>query len=140
MASGGHLDKLAAEYGIHFVAPARRIDGTQPVQGPPYLPSASQEKHGPGHLRLVFGLINTPVNRGNWSSQVLSAVSWLVLNKPDLVEHPDFVSQIRPAESQRVVAASEGHQFASAPTITLAVLLAHELDAAVSAILPGKVA
>jgi len=138
MASGGHLDKLAAEYGIHFVAPARRIEGRNQCKARRTC-QALLKKHGPGHLRLVFGLINTPVNRGNWSSQVLSAVSWLVLNKPDLVEHPDFVSKFDLLNLNALLQRAKDIN-SRAPTITLAVLLAHELDAAVSAILPRKVA
>lgn len=138
MASGGHLDKLAAEYGIHFVAPARRIDGRNQSKARGTC-QALLKKHGPGHLRLVFGLINTPVNRGNWSSHVLSAVSWLVLNKPELVEHPAFVSQFDLLRLDEMLERAKDIN-PSAPTITLAVLLAHELDGSVSAILPGKVA
>lgn len=138
MASGGHLDKLAAEYGIHFVAPARRIEGRSQCKARRTC-QALLKKHGPGHLRLVFGLINTPANRGNWSSQVLSAVSWLVLNKPDLVEHPAFVSQFDLLKLGEMLRRAKDIN-PSAPTITLAVLLAHELDASLSASIPGKVA
>lgn len=136
MASGGQLDKLAAEYGIHFVAPARRVEGRNQCKARRTC-RALLTKHGPAHLRLVFGLINTPVNRGNWSSQVLSAVSWLVLNKPGLVDHPAFVSQFDLLNLKQLLQRAKDIN-PSAPTVTLAVLLAHELDTSVSAILPGK--
>ncbi|WP_434050825.1 MAG: hypothetical protein RDA78_16025 [Roseibium sp.] len=90
-------------------------------------------------MRLVFGLINTPANRGNWSSQVLSAVSWLVLNKPDLVGHPAFVAQFDLLKLDEMLERAKEIN-PSAPTITLAVLLAYELDLSVSTILTGKVA
>lgn len=138
MGAGGYLDKLAAEYGIHFVAPARRIDAQNQCKARRTC-KVLLEKHGPGHLRLVFGLINTPANRGNWSSQVLSAVSWLVLNKPELVAHPAFVPQFDQLQLNQMLQRAKDIN-PSAPTITLAVLLAYELDALVSAILPGKVA
>ncbi len=138
MASGAHLDRLAAEFGIHFVAPAKRIDGRNQCKARRTC-QALLKKHGPGHLRLVFGLINTPANRGNWSSQVLSAVSWLVLNKSDLVAHPAFVAQFDLLKLDEMRQRAKDINPA-APTITLAVLLAHELDASVSAIMPGKAA
>lgn len=138
MASGAHLDRLAAEFGIHFVAPAKRSDGRNQCKARRTC-QALLEKHGPGHLRLVLGLINTPVNRGNWSSQVLSAVSWLVLNKTDLVAHPAFVTQFDLLKLDEMLQRAKDINPA-APTITLAVLLAHELDTSISAIMTGKAA
>lgn len=138
MASGGLLDRLAAEFGIHFVAPDRRLDGRNQCKARRTCQTLLR-KHGPGHLRLVFGLINTPANRGNWSSQVLSAVSWLVLNKPDLVGHPAFVAQFDLLKLDDMLDRAKEIN-PSAPTITLAVLLAYELDLSMSTILTGKVA
>lgn len=138
MTSGGQVDRIAAEFGIHFVSAAKRIEG-------PHQSKARRtcdtllKKHGAGHLRLVLGLINTPSNRGNWSAPVLTAVSWLVLNKPDLVEHPTFVTCFDRFDLEALLTRAKEVN-PSAPTITLAVLLSYELDRSIRVEIRGKAA
>lgn len=138
MASGGHVDRIAAEFGVHFISSARRLEGRHHCKAR----KTCQQllgKHGPEHLRLVFGLINTPQNRGNWSAPVLTAVSWLVRNKPGLVAEADFVSRFDQIDLGGMLICAKDIN-PGAPTLTLAVLLSYELDRSLSSKLPGMVA
>ena len=92
MASGGHLDRIAAEFGVHFISHTRRVEGRHQSKARRTC-STLLKKHGEAHLRLVFALINTSENRGNWSAPFFTAVSWLVLTKPDWVERRGFLDQ-----------------------------------------------
>lgn len=138
MASGGLVDRIAAEYGVQFVSHAKRIDGRHQSKARRTCRTLL-EKHGAAHLRLVFGLINTPKNRGCWSAPVFTAVSWLVLNKPQWVERPDFVGLFDQLDLQEFLANAKDLNPA-APTITLAILLSYELDQQISVELRGKAA
>lgn len=138
MASGGHVDRIAAEFGVHFVSSAKRIAGRHQSKARRTC-QALLRKHGPEHLRLVFGLINTPLNRGNWSAPVLTAVSWLVLNKPDLIAHRQFVTCFDQVDLGAMLTSAKDINPAAA-TLTLAVLLSYELDRSISDELQGKAA
>ena len=135
MASGGQVDRIAAEFGLHFVASTRRIGGRHQSKARRTCETLLR-KHGAGLLRLVLGLINTPSNRGNWSGPVLTAVSWLVLNKPKLVEHRSFVACVDRLDLEDLLRHAKEIN-PGAPTITLAVLLSYELDRTLSVELPG---
>ncbi|WP_305986097.1 hypothetical protein [Roseibium sp. MMSF_3544] len=97
------------------------------------------KKHGAEHLRLVFGLINTPHNRGNWSATVVTAVSWLVLNKSEWILHRDFLNLFDTLDLGALLKSAKELN-PGAPTITLAVLLSYELDRMMSSELRGKAA
>ncbi|GAB2183791.1 hypothetical protein [Roseibium sp. LAB1] len=126
MASGGLVDRIAAEYGVHFVSYTRRVQGRHQSKARRTCQTLLQ-KHGAEHLRLVFGLINTAENRGNWSAPCFTAVSWLVLNKPDWVERRGFLDQFDRIDLEALLSSAK-HINPAAPTITLAVLLSYELD------------
>lgn len=126
MASGGHVDRIAAEVGVHFVNPAKRADGRHQSKARKTCQSLLN-KHGAEHLRLVLGLINTPQNRGNWSSPVITAVSWVVSNKPDWVERRGFLDLFDQVDLGALLKSAKELN-PSAPTVTMSVLLSYELD------------
>ncbi|MCX2721768.1 hypothetical protein [Roseibium salinum] len=126
MASGANLDRIAAEYGVHFVSHTRRVDGRHQSKARRTCQTLLK-KHGPEHLRLVFGLINSTRNRGSWSAPCLTAVSWLVLSKPDWLDRPGFLDTFDRVDLDRLFRSAR-HINPSAPTITLSVLLSYELD------------
>jgi len=126
MASGGIVDRIAAEYGVHFIAHTRRVEGRHQSKARRTCQTLLK-KHGAEHLRLVFGLINTTENRGNWSAQCFTAVSWLVLNKPDWVERRGFLDEFDKIDLRALLEKSKEIN-PSAPTVTMSVLLSYELD------------
>ncbi len=126
MASGGEVDRIAAEFGVHFVSHARRADGRHQSKARRTCLTLLK-KHGAGHLRLVFGLIDTGKNRGNWSAPCLTAVSWLVSTKPDWVERVDFLDCFDRLDLEELLERAKAIN-PGAPTLTLSVLLSYELD------------
>ncbi|TYC55684.1 hypothetical protein FMN50_11610 [Rhodobacterales bacterium] len=138
MASGGYVDRIAAEVGVHFVSPARRADGRHQSKARGTCLSILN-KHGADHLRLVLSLINTEENRGNWSSPVITAVSWVVLNKPDWVRRRDFLELFDRVDLGALLKSAKDLN-PSAPTVTLSVLLSYELDRKIAAEARGKAA
>ncbi|MBN9673471.1 hypothetical protein [Roseibium aggregatum] len=138
MVSGAEVDRVAAEFGIHFVNSAKRADGRHQSKARSTC-RGLLKKHGAGHLRLVLGMINTAHNRGNWSAPVITAVSWLVLNKPDWVERGDFLDLFDRLDLATLMARAKELN-PSAPTITLSVLLSYELDGLLKAQTQGKAA
>ncbi|MET1411702.1 hypothetical protein ABVF61_05510 [Roseibium sp. HPY-6] len=131
MASGAAVDRIASEFGIHFVSSAKRAEGRHQSKARKTC-LALLKKHGAEHLRLVFGLINTPANRGNWSAPVLSAVSWVIVNQPGTVARRDFVTSFDRLDLGALHARAKNIN-PEALTITLAVLLSYELDQSVQA-------
>ncbi len=138
MSSGAQVDRIAAEYGVHFVSAAKRIEGRHQSKARRTCQTLLK-KHGAEHLRLVFGLINTPHNRGNWSATVVTAVSWLVLNKSEWILHRDFLNLFDTLDLGALLKSAKELN-PGAPTITLAVLLSYELDRMMSSELRGKAA
>lgn len=126
MASGALVDRIAAEFGVHFIAHTRRPEGRHHSKARRTCQTLLK-KHGPEHLRLVFGLINTAENRGNWSAPCMTAVSWLILNKPDWVDRQGFLEQFDRIDLGALLAVAKQLNPA-APTVTLSVLLSYELD------------
>jgi hypothetical protein len=126
MASGGLVDRIAAEFGVHFISHTRRAQGRHQSKARRTCQTLLK-KHGADHLRLVFGLINTTENRGNWSAPCFTAVSWLVLSKPDWVERQGFLDRFDQIDLGSLLALAKDLNPA-APTITLSVLLTYELD------------
>jgi hypothetical protein len=126
MASGALVDRIAAEFGVHFIAHTRRTEGRHQSKARRTCQTLLK-KHGPDHLRLVFGLINTAENRGNWSAPCFTAVSWLVLNKPDWVDRQGFLDHFDRIDLQALLTVAKGLNPA-APTVTMSVLLSYELD------------
>ncbi|KZM48999.1 hypothetical protein [Labrenzia sp. OB1] len=126
MASGGHVDRIAAEYGVQFVNHTRRAEGRHQSKARRTCQTLLK-KHGPEHLRLVFGLINTAQNRGNWSAPCLTAVSWLVSRKPEWIDRTGFLDLFDQLDLEDLLKRAK-HINPSAPTLTLSVLLSYELD------------
>ncbi len=126
MASGGTVDRIAAEYGVHFVNHTKRIEGRHQSKARRTCQTLLK-KHGAEHLRLVLGLINTAENRGNWSAPCVTAVSWLVLNKPEWVARRDFLTFFDQLDLEALLTSAKQINPA-APTITLSVLLSYQLD------------
>jgi len=126
MASGGIVDRIAAEFGVHFISHTKRAQGRHQSKARRTCQTLLK-KHGPEHLRLVFGLINTAENRGNWSAPCFTAVSWLVSTKPDWVERQGFLDQFDKIDLGRLLTVAKGLNPA-APTVTMSVLLTYELD------------
>jgi hypothetical protein len=126
MASGGHVDRIAAEYGVHFVDHT-----TRPTMRHQSRARRTCQKllkrHGAEHLRLVFGLINTTENRGNWSAPCFTAVSWLVLNKPELVKRRDFLNLFDRIDLDNLLVRAKRVN-SGAPTITATILLSDEMN------------
>jgi hypothetical protein len=126
MASGGLVDRIASEFGVHFIAHTRRVQGRHQSKARRTCLTLLR-KHGAEHLRLVFGLINTAKNRGNWSAPCFTAVSWLVLNKPEWVERRGFLDQFDSVDLEELLVRAR-HINPAAPTLTMSVLLSYELD------------
>ncbi|MEO9528861.1 hypothetical protein [Roseibium sp.] len=126
MASGGLVDRIAAEFGVHFISHTRRSEGRHQSKARRTCQTLLK-KHGPEHLRLVFGLINTAENRGNWSAPCFTSVSWLVLSKPDWVERRGFLDQFDKIDLGALLDVAKQLNPA-APTLTMSVLLSYELD------------
>jgi hypothetical protein len=138
VASGGQVDRIAAEFGVHFVAHTRRAEGRHQSKARRTC-STLLKKHDASHLRLVLGLINTEKNRGNWSAPVITAVSWLVLNKPEWVVRRDFLRVFDQLDLEEIL--KKARQLnPSAPTITMAVLLSYAFDQLIAGELRGKAA
>ncbi|NKI61788.1 hypothetical protein HCG46_26170 [Labrenzia sp. PO1] len=97
------------------------------------------KNHGAEHLRLVFGLINAGKNRGNWSAPCMSAVSWLVLNKPELIERRDFIEMFDCLDLEILLKRSKAVNPA-APTVTMRILLSAEVLSQIEQIEIAKVA
>lgn len=126
MASGGHVDRIAAEFGVHFISFERRVKGRHQSKARRTCQKIL-EAQGAEHLRLVFALINTSKNRGNWSAPVFTAVSWLVRERAELVARKDFVSLFDEVDLEALQAAARRTN-PKAPTVTLSVLLSYEMD------------
>lgn len=126
MASGGHVDRIAAEFGVHFISFERRVRGRHQSKARRTCQKILQAQ-GAEHMRLVFALINTAKNRGNWSAPVFTAVSWLVRERPELVARRDFVSLFDEVDMEALLAAAKRTN-PKAPTVTLSVLLSYEMD------------
>jgi hypothetical protein len=131
MASGGYVDRIAAEFGVHFISFERRVKGRHQSKARRTCQKIL-EAQGAEHLRLVFALINTPKNRGNWSAPVFTAVSWLVRERPELVARRDFVGLFDEVDMEALQAAAKRTN-PKAPTVTLSVLLSYEIDRLVEA-------
>jgi hypothetical protein len=125
MASGGHVDRIAAEFGVHFIRSYDTAKG-------PHQSKARRTcqnllaKHGPEHLRQVLGLLNSPLNRGCWSQPFIKAVSDLALKKPDWLSRKEFV-EVFDALDLRAIHASAKRVDASAVTATMCALLIYEV-------------
>jgi len=130
MASGGHVDRIAAEFGVHFVDHTIKPRGRHESRARRTCQTILK-KHGPEHLRLVFGLINTTKNRGNWMAACFTAVSWLVLNKPELVKRSDFLDLFDQLDLDTLLKSAKRAN-PIAPTVTMRVLLAYEMDRSIS--------
>lgn len=126
MASGGHVDRIAAEFGVHFVDHTTRPTGRHQSRARRTCQKLLKN-HGAEHLRLVFGLINTTKNRGNWSAPCFTAVSWLVLNKPDWIERRGFLDLFDSLDLDELLISAKRIN-SSAPTSTMTVLLSYELE------------
>lgn len=126
MASGGHVDRLAAEFGVHFVDHTTRPTGRHQSRARRTCQKLLKN-HGAEHLRVVFGLINTTKNRGNWSAPCFTAVSWLLLNKPEMVQRRDFLDLFDSLDLDQLLLSAKRVN-ASAPTSTMTVLLSYELE------------
>lgn len=126
MAGGAQVDRIAAEYGVHFVNHTKRAEGRHQSKARKTCQTLLR-KHGQEHLRLVLGLINSPSNRGNWSAPCVTAVSWLVLNKPEWVARGDFLDLFDGVDLKALLDRAKKLN-PSAPTVTLSVLLSWEVD------------
>ncbi len=131
MASGALVDRIAAEFGVHFVNYRKRAAGRHQSKARRTC-LGLLEKQGADHLRLVLGLINSPSNRGNWSAPCVTAVSWVVRNKPEWVGKPDFVAFFDSVDLAVLLERAKRLNPA-APTVTLSVLLSLELDGLIEA-------
>jgi len=131
MASGGHVDRIAAEFGVHFVDHTTRPTGRHQSRARRTCQKLLKN-HGAEHLRLVFGLINTTKNRGNWSAPCFTAVSWLVLNKPAMLQRRDFLDLFDSLDLDQLLASAKKVN-SSAPTSTMTVLLSYELEKLIAA-------
>ncbi len=126
MAGGAQVDRIAAEYGVHFVNHTKRAEGRHQSKARKTCQTLLR-KYGQEHLRLVLGLINSPSNRGNWSAPCVTAVSWLVLNKPEWVARGDFLDLFDGVDLKALLDRAKKLN-PSAPTVTLSVLLSWEVD------------
>ncbi|WP_150524010.1 hypothetical protein [Roseibium sediminis] len=126
MTSGGHVDRIAGEFGVHFIDHTKRVKGRHQSKARRTCQTLLKN-YGPEHLRLVFGLINTTRNRGNWVSQVFTAVSWLILNRPELVERSDFLTLFDQLDLDALLASAKRAN-RDAPTVTMTVLLSYKMD------------
>jgi len=126
MASGGYVDRIAAEFGVHFVDHTTRPTGRHQSRARRTCQKLLKN-HGAEHLRLVFGLINTTKNRGNWMAPCFTAVSWLLLNKPQLVERRDFLDLFDQLDLDTILKSAKRVN-PTAPTVTMRVLLSYEID------------
>lgn len=126
MASGGHVDRIAEEFGVKFIKATDSVKGRHQSKARRTCQKLLKN-HGPKHLRLVLGLMNTKQNRGNWTVPVISAVSWLVLNKPAITERKDFLTLFdRLNLADLMISAKRVNP--TAPTATLRVVLTYELE------------
>ncbi|MBO6858352.1 hypothetical protein [Roseibium sp.] len=122
----GKVDTIAEEFGIRFIPSAGRIEGRHQSKARRTCQKLLKN-HGPEHLRLVLGLMNSKKNRGNWTAPAISAVSWLVLNKPTIKERRDFLDlfdRLNLAELLR----NAKQVNPTAPTATMRVVLTYELE------------
>lgn len=126
MASGGHVDRIAAEFGVHFVDHTIKPRGRHESRARRTCQTLLK-KYGPEHLRVVFGLINTTKNRGNWTGPCFTAVSWLLLNKAELTKRADFLDLFDSLDLDKLLASAKRAN-PSAPTVTMSVLLSYEID------------
>lgn len=126
MISGGKVDQIAERHGVRFIKHTDRIKGANQAKCRRTCQTILR-KHGEKHLNSVLGLINSTKNRGNWSSYVVSSVSWLVLNRPDLVNHKDFLGAFDDVDLAKIQAAARRVN-QKAPTVTMAILMSYELD------------
>jgi hypothetical protein len=126
MASGGTVDRIAGEFGVHFINFEKRIEGAHQSKARRTCQKLLK-RYGADHLRLVFGLINTAKNRGNWSASVLTAVSWLIRERPELIARADFVDLFDRVDLEALQASAKTTN-PKALTITVTVLLSYELD------------
>jgi hypothetical protein len=128
MASGGRVDRIAAEFGVHFID--RDSTATQRSQSKARRTCQKiLRQQGEAHLRLVFGLINNERNRGNWQASCFTSVSWLLLNKPGLARRPDFVEIVDRIDLGALLKCAKRTKPQS-PTIAMIVLLSYEVDKA----------
>lgn len=125
MASGGHVDRIAKEFGIHFI----NTNANATARNQSKARRTCQKllsKHGPEHLRLVLALLNYPLNRGCWSQPFIKAVSELVREKPDWVARPEFVQVFDTMDLREIHAAAKRGR-PSAVTAMMCALLIYEV-------------
>lgn len=130
MASGGHVDRIAAEFGIHFI----HRDGNAVGRHQSKARRTCQrilERHGPGHLRQVLGMINTSTNRGRWDAPTIKAVSALVEKRGDLLTLPGFLEAFDKVDLVEIHANAKRAN-PGAPTVAMMVLLSYEVDRLIS--------
>jgi hypothetical protein len=126
MASGGHVDRIAAEFGIHFI----HRDGNAVGRHQSKARRTCQkllDKHGPAHLRQVLAMINTSKNRGRWDAPTIKAVSGLIEKRGDLLSLPGFLSAFDQVDLAEVHANAKRAN-PGAPTVAMMVLLSYEVD------------
>ncbi|MBO6511720.1 MAG: hypothetical protein JJ866_10125 [Roseibium sp.] len=126
MSSGGKIDQIAAEFGVHFVDYKTKPRGRHESRARRVCQNLLK-REGPEHLRQIFGLINTAKNRGNWTGPCFTAVSRLLLNKEDLIRRIDFVDLFDSLDLGELLDRAKRVN-PSAPTVTMSVLLAYEID------------
>ena len=126
MASGGIVDRIAAEYGIEFVNAARRVKGRHQAKCRRTCQTLLR-RHGEGHLRQVLGLMNSARNRGSWTRQVVGAVSFVILSRPDLMGMPDTVEVLDAIDLKALRATAKAIDPGNA-TQALGHILSYELE------------
>ncbi len=126
MASGAIIDRIAEEFGIRFIPSAGRIEGRHQSKARRTCQKLLKN-HGPEHLRLVLGLMNSKKNRGNWTAPAISAVSWLVLNKPAISERVDFLDLFDQQDIEQLMTCAKQVN-PKALTETVRILLSYEME------------
>lgn len=126
MASGGHVDRIAAEFGVDFIGATTKPTSRHQSRARRTCQKILQS-HGAAHLRLVFGLINTKDNRGNWVAPCFKSVSRLLHNKPDLAKRPDFLTLFDQINLEALLNSAK-ETSPKAPTTAMTVLLSYEVE------------
>lgn len=130
MASGAIIDCITEEFGIRFIPSAGRIEGRHQSKARRTCQKLLKN-HGPEHLRLVLGLMSSKKNRGNWAAPAISAVSWLVLNKPAVSERADFLDLFDQQDIEKLMTCAKQVN-PKALTESVRILLSYEMERMVS--------
>ncbi|MEO1027580.1 MAG: hypothetical protein AAFX02_00855 [Pseudomonadota bacterium] len=124
MSSIGTVDRIAVEFEVQFVPytanPERHQSNARRTC------QTLLKRHGPEHLQQVFGLINADRIRGNWTAPCISAVSWLLLNKPAWTGRWDFLEIFDMLDLEQILTRAKAVD-PSAPTATMRILLSDEM-------------